>query len=74
MDDELIIQLKEDVATIGEVHAVIEEHEKDLEVREGQVTWDHPTDGSFAVETRTDYVEMPYDRVIRWYVPDGVWH
>lgn len=72
MHDARKAKLKNDVSDIGEVHAVIEEHDKDLEIRDGQVDWgkhqftiDVPGHGERNFE---------YDRVIDWYEPDEMWH
>lgn len=69
----LIQAMKDDVEEAGEVHAVIEEHDKELEIRKGQVSW-HLADGYFCVATATDEVMLEADRVVSYYVPSEIWH
>ena len=65
-------ELKEDVEKIGELHAVIEEHDAELEIRQGQVEW---YDDCFEVDVPGHPVHVfQYDRVVSWYEPDGLWH
>ena len=56
----------------GEVHAILEEHDKELEVRAGQlvdVDADH-----FAVATRSEKYVVAKDRIVSFYVPQEIWH
>lgn len=69
----LLSAMKADVDEAGEVHAVIEEHDKELEIRKGQVNW-HLDDGYFCVATATDEIMVGADRVVSYYVPSEIWH
>lgn len=69
----LLQAMKSDVNDAGEVHAVIEEHDDELEIRKGQVEW-HLGDGYFCVATATDEVMVHADRVVSYYVPSEIWH
>ena len=65
-------KLKADVDNVGEVHATVAEHDKQLEIRRGQVEWrnDH-----FVVKAaNTPRTTVAYEHVISWEIPDEIWH
>lgn len=75
-------QLKVDVEEHGEVHAILLddlEDERELEIRKGQVTWDHygETENSGAFTLTDEYGTIHtfwYDQIVHWYKPRGIWH
>lgn len=68
----LVQAMKDDVDDVGEVHATIEEHDAELEIRKGQVNW-QLSDGYFCVATQTEEVMVGEDRVVSYRIPHGIW-
>lgn len=57
----------------GEVHAVLEEHDRELEIRKGQFDR-QPGKATFAVHTSVGSQYIDKERLIRYYVPQEIWH
>lgn len=73
MSHDLIKRLESDVQKHGEVHAVIEEHDDELEVRQGTTDFDYQ-DGVITVDDGTTLHRVGMDRVVRWYFPVEAFH
>ena len=67
-------ELQADVDQHGEVHATIEEHDAELEIRRGQVHWDTPSERCFTLRSHGELHTFQYDRVVNWYTPQDIWH
>lgn len=71
---ETIQQLREDVNTHGEVHAVLEEAGageyagEEVEIRLGTTEFKTSRDILIINDGQTDHV-VPMDRIVRWYKP-----
>lgn len=65
--------LRNAVEEYGEVHAVIEDEDRELEIRRGQVEWETPSSGYFAIESNGEMYTFSYDRVVYFYRPEEIW-
>ena len=70
----MIDELKADVSDIGEVHATVEEHDKELEIRDGQVRFDDSAELMVFDVPGHPVTKVPYSRIVDWYEPDELWH
>lgn len=74
-DDWPVIEaLIADVNSHGEVHATVEEHDKELEVRRGTVYFDFKR-GVIRIDTASKFDDLvvPMDRIVDWYKPYEAW-
>lgn len=75
MNQNKIDAFKDDVEQHGEIHVVMEERDRELEIRNNNnVDWDEPCDGLFTIEFNSQIHRFQYDRVVDWYVPEEIWH
>lgn len=67
-------KLQRDTANNGETHVVIDGHEKELELRRGQSTFDY-NDALIRIKRRNDSdYNITFDSIQSWYVPQNIWH
>lgn len=66
-----IAKLETDVKNHGEVHAIIEEHDGDVDVRRGDYHVDYDQGLLFVTDGSTEH-RICLDRIVRWYLPDSV--
>lgn len=66
--------LQGDIANHGEVHAVVEEHDAELELRKGTTLFDYNS-GLLCVDRMdlSDY-KVPFSRIVSWYMPREMFH
>lgn len=67
-------EMKDQVDEHGEVHAVVEEHDRELEVRQGMAVFDFDRGliRFFGDENKESPTVM-FDSIIDWYKPKSVW-
>lgn len=68
-----LTDLAETVDQWGEAHAVVDEHDQELELRRGPTEFDFEN-GLIYVEGPTHEVTIPMDRIVSWYAPSELWH
>jgi hypothetical protein len=66
-------QMFKDIADHGEVHATVEGHDSEIELRIGTTRFDYNT-GLLTVRTNTEQQQVALDRVISWYKPRSFSH
>jgi len=71
----LIRSLARDVSRHGECHVCVEEHDDELEVRQGTTFFDFDR-GLLSVRTPSGHgnLKIPMESVISWYLPHEPWH
>jgi hypothetical protein len=59
----------------GEVHATVEEHDKELEIRQGTAYFDFKN-GVIRIATERGFNDLvvSMDRIVDWYTPLEAWH
>ena len=62
----------EDLEEHGELHAIVEEHDDELELRLGQT--DIMEDGRIVVTSYGEEHVFHYERVVSYYKPEEIWH
>ena len=69
-----INSLKTDVQTHGEVHATVEEHDQEVEIRLGTVEeWDDGN-GMLILSNGQTTLRIGHDRIVDWYLPVAFYH
>ena len=62
-------RLQGDVDSYGECHATLEEHDHELEIRRGQVTWG---DDQFTLVSNGELHVFAADAVVSYYLPEAI--
>ena len=68
-----IVELQQDCRDHGEVHAVVEDHDAELELRDGTTEF-HYERGCLTVEGPDTTHVVNFDDVVRHYRPMSVFH
>lgn len=75
MNQNKINAFQEDIEKHGEIHVVMEERDKELEIRNNEnVEFDEPSSGLFTIESHNTVHRFQYDRIVDWYIPEDIWH
>lgn len=61
-----------DLEAHGELHAIVEEHDDELELRLGQT--DIMEDGRILVTSYGETHVFHCDRIVSYYMPEEIWH
>ena len=69
----LIEKLAADIESWGECHAVIEETDAEVELRQGTATFEDESQ-CITVENGQTLMRIGYDRVVSWYLPTEFYH
>jgi hypothetical protein len=71
----VIQALVDDLKHHGEVHATVEEHDAELEIRRGTALFDYDA-GVIRLHTPTKHSNLVIgmNRIVDWYQPYSVWH
>lgn len=74
-DYPVIKELVSDVNVHGEVHATVEEHDKELEIRQGTASFNFEK-GIIKLTSEANYGDttVAMDSIVDWYKPYQIWH
>lgn len=71
-------RLKDRLEQHGELHCIVSDHERELELRRGQVEFalgaDNSLTGAFTVESHGERYSFHTDHVVSFYEPQAIWH
>lgn len=65
--------MESDVENHGEVHAVVEEHDEEVEVRKGTSIFNYE-DGVVVIDGADTLHTVGMDRFVSWYLPQEFHH